>query len=90
MYKNGVRQHELTFQDATKLSVTVASAETLIAVRASSLSAVTPSGTEKRHRAVAASPTRFFELLVLPLQTLPLCTATTCLLILVMSRLQPV
>lgn len=43
-----------------------ASAETPIAVRASSVSSVTPSAVEKRHRSVAASPTRFFELLAEP------------------------
>ena len=51
-------------QDTGKLIVAVASADTPVAVRASSVSSLTPSGIEKRHRAVAASPTRFFELLV--------------------------
>ncbi|KAL0045432.1 hypothetical protein WJX82_006390 [Trebouxia sp. C0006] len=49
-----------------KLNVAVASADTPVAVRASSVSSLTPSGSEKRHRAVAASPTRFFELLAEP------------------------
>lgn len=51
-------------QGTSKLIVAVASADTPVAVRASSVSSLTPSGSEKRHRAVAASPTRFFELLV--------------------------
>lgn len=51
-------------QDTSKLIVAIASADTPVAVRASSVSSLTPSGIEKRHRAVAASPTRFFELLV--------------------------
>ncbi|KAA6421992.1 MAG: dual specificity kinase splA-like [Trebouxia sp. A1-2] len=50
----------------SKLNVAIASAQTPVAVRASSVSSLTPSGTEKRHRAVAASPTRFFELLAEP------------------------
>jgi len=51
-------------QGTSKLNIAVASADTPVAVRASSVSSLTPSGIEKRHRAVAASPTRFFELLV--------------------------
>ncbi|DBB17055.1 TPA: hypothetical protein ACH3X3_014146 [Trebouxia sp. C0006] len=53
-------------QGTRKLNVAVASADTPVAVRASSVSSLTPSGSEKRHRAVAASPTRFFELLAEP------------------------
>ncbi|KAL0021605.1 hypothetical protein WJX79_004187 [Trebouxia sp. C0005] len=53
-------------QGTSKLNVVIASAQTPVAVRASSVSSLTPSGTEKRHRAVAASPTRFFELLAEP------------------------
>ena len=52
-------------QGNTKLDGITTAAETPVSVQASSVSSsLTPSGTEKRHRAVAASPTRFFELLV--------------------------
>jgi len=60
-------------QGTSKLNIAVASADTPVAVRASSVSSLTPSGSEKRHRAVAASPTRFFELLVILLCWQPNC-----------------
>ena len=63
----------LPLQGTRKLNVAVASADTPVAVRASSVSSLTPSGSEKRHRAVAASPTRFFELLVILLCRQPNC-----------------
>lgn len=55
-----------------------ASADTPVAARSPSVVSLTPSGTEKRHRSVAASPTRFFELLV-RLQT-KLILSISCLL----------
>lgn len=49
---------------ATRLTAVAASADTPVAPRSPSVVSLTPSSTEKRHRSVAASPTRFFELLV--------------------------
>ena len=49
---------------ATRLTAVAASADTPVAARSPSIVSPTPSSTEKRHRSVAASPTRFFELLV--------------------------
>ena len=48
----------------TRLTAVAASADTPVAPRSRSVVSLTPSSTEKRHRSVAASPTRFFELLV--------------------------
>ena len=49
---------------ATQLSAVAASAETPVFARTASVASLTASGIERRHRSVAASPTRFFELLV--------------------------
>ena len=59
----------------TRLTAVTASAETPVNARSPSAASLNPSGTEKRHRSVAASPTRFFELLVRSL--INLCFAGT-------------
>lgn len=56
--------HWLQGVGTTRLTAVAASADTPMAARSPSVVSLTPSGTERRHRSVAASPTRFFELLV--------------------------